>query len=170
MTATDPALRALAHPVRLRMLSLMWSAPMSAAELSRELDISHALASQHLRRLREAGLAELAEVREKRGGREQRYRTVHGSPLSDRRDATPLLTEALAENLRARSPRRVPGAEGVTADVELWVAPETWERFRGDLADLLANLHAAAVPPHSPGSVGVGATIMAFPLADPPPA
>ncbi|MEV1205735.1 winged helix-turn-helix domain-containing protein, partial [Microbispora rosea] len=45
MAEGDPRLRALAHPVRLRMLSLMWGAPMSAAELSRELGISHALAS-----------------------------------------------------------------------------------------------------------------------------
>ncbi|MGW2857569.1 helix-turn-helix domain-containing protein, partial [Streptomyces sp. NPDC001215] len=59
MTDTDPVLRALAHPVRLRMLSLMWPGPMSAAELARELDISHALASQHLRRLDTVGLVEL---------------------------------------------------------------------------------------------------------------
>ncbi|MGW5673350.1 helix-turn-helix domain-containing protein, partial [Micromonospora sp. NPDC003776] len=56
VSTTDPRLRALAHPVRLRMLSLLWGAPLSAAALARELAISHALASQHLRRLDAAGL------------------------------------------------------------------------------------------------------------------
>ncbi|OPG04279.1 winged helix-turn-helix domain-containing protein, partial [Microbispora sp. GKU 823] len=88
MAEADPRLRALAHPVRLRMLSLMWGAPMSAAELSRELGISHALASHHLRCLDEAGLAELAGVRVRRGGRERRYRAAGGTPLTERGTAS----------------------------------------------------------------------------------
>lgn len=168
MTATDPLLRALAHPVRLRMVSLVWNAPLSAAELARELGISHALASQHLRRLDAAGLVELAEVRANRGGRERRYRAVHGSPLSDQRhEGAPLIAEALAHNLRARAGRRAPGAEGVTSDAELWVAPEVWDDFRGRLAALLDELHRSARAPHAPGTVGIGATVMAFPLAEP---
>ncbi|QNA74227.1 winged helix-turn-helix transcriptional regulator [Streptomyces sp. So13.3] len=162
VTTTDPALRALAHPVRLRMLSLMWAAPLSAAELSRELGISHALASQHLRRLDAAGLVELTEVRSHRGGRERRYRTVHGTPLSNRQDGAPLLAEALAHNLRDRAARRAPGQDGVTSDAELWVAPEAWDTFRTRMAELLADLHEAARAPHTPGSVLLGATVMAF--------
>lgn len=168
MTATDPLLRALAHPVRLRIVSLVWNAPLSAAELARELGISHALASQHLRRLDEVGLVELAEVRANRGGRERRYRAVHGSPLSDQRhEAAPLLAEALARTMRDRAGRRAPDAEGVTTDAELWVAPEVWDGFRRRLAALLDELHAAAQAPHAPGTVGVGATVMAFPLREP---
>jgi len=114
MTATDPLLRALAHPVRLRIVSLVWNVPMSAAELARELGVSHALASQHLRRLDAVGLVELAEVRANRGGRERRYRAVHGSPLSDQRhEAAPLLAEALAGNLRDRAARRAPDRPAV---------------------------------------------------------
>src|SRR5262245_45416651 len=130
VTATDPRLRALAHPVRLRMLSLMWSAPFSAAELARELAISHALASQHLRRLDATGLVELAEVRPHRGGQERRYQTVHGTPLSDQHEGTPLVAESLAHNLRDRAGRRAPGTDGVTTDAELWVRPETWQETR----------------------------------------
>jgi DNA-binding transcriptional ArsR family regulator len=167
MPATDPLLRALAHPMRLRMVSLVWNAPMSAAELARELGVSHALASQHLRRLDAAGLVELAEVRANRGGRERRYRAVHGSPLSDQRpEAAPLLAEALSHTMRERAGRRAPDSEGVASDVELWVAPEVWEDFRRKLAALLGQLHEAAQAPHAPGTVGVGATVMAFPLAD----
>jgi DNA-binding transcriptional ArsR family regulator len=165
MTATDPTLRALAHPVRLRMLNLIWTTPMSAAELSRELGVSHALASQHLRRLAAVGLAELAEVRPNRGGQERRYRTVQGSPLSDQREGTPLLAEALSLTLRDRAARRAVEREGVTADAELWVSPDAWDDFRHRLAALLVTLHDAARAPHAPDTVHVGATVMAFPLS-----
>ncbi|MFC1408055.1 ArsR/SmtB family transcription factor [Streptacidiphilus sp. N1-12] len=168
MKDTDPVLRALAHPLRLRMLTLMWPGPMSAAELARELDVSHALASQHLRRLDGVGLVELAEERTHRGGRERRYRTVHGSPLSDQRDANPLLAETLAHALRERAPRRAPDSEGVTADGELWVDPATWHDIRTRLAALTDELHAAARPAHTPGTAPVGITLMAFPLQERP--
>src|SRR6476659_9549606 len=49
------SLRALAHPVRLQMLSLLTGAPMSAAEVARELGLTHANASYHLRQLLAAG-------------------------------------------------------------------------------------------------------------------
>jgi DNA-binding transcriptional ArsR family regulator len=168
MTATDPLLRALSHPVRLRIVSLVWNAPLSAAELARELEISHALASQHLRQLAAAGLVELAEVRANRGGRERRYRAVHGSPLSDQQgEGTLLIAEALAHNLRARAGRRAAGGQGVTSDAELWVTPEVWDGVRDRLAALMTELHDAAQHPHSPGTIGIGATLMAFPMAEP---
>ncbi|MGW0431819.1 ArsR/SmtB family transcription factor [Micromonospora sp. NPDC003197] len=168
MTATDPRLRAMAHPVRLRMISLMWSAPLSAAELARELDISHALASQHLRKLHAAGFVELVEVRAHRGGRERRYRTtVRGTPLSDEQAGTPLVAESLAHNLRERAGRRAPATAGVTTDAELWVAPEIWDDIRQRLAAIMAELHDAAQAPHAPGTVRVGTTLMAFLLDEP---
>jgi DNA-binding transcriptional ArsR family regulator len=162
MSDVDPVLRALGHPTRLRMLSLMWAGPMSAAALAAELGISHGLASQHLRTLDRAGLVELAEVREKRGGRERRYRTVKGSPLSDRTDASPLLTEALVGNLRQRLTMRVPDSESVVTDAELWISPELWTEYRTRLRDLMAALHEDSQPPRTPGTTPIGATLMAF--------
>ncbi|GAA4494904.1 hypothetical protein GCM10023191_034810 [Actinoallomurus oryzae] len=163
MTEVDPVLRALAHPLRLRMLSLMWPGPMSAAELARELDVSHALASQHLRRLDAAGLVELAEERMRRGGRERRYRTVRGAPLSEH---GPLLAETLAHTLRERIGRRADDGEKVIVDAELWVDPRTWQDFLARLAELTAGLHDAARPPHSPGTTPVGVSVMAFALQE----
>ncbi len=148
------------------MLNLMWPGPMSAAELARELDVSHALASQHLRRLDGVGLVELAEERNHRGGRERRYRTVHGSPLSNQRESTALLAETLAHTLRERAARREHASEGVTVDGELWVDPQTWQNVRQRLADLAAELHDAARPAHTPGTTPVGITVMAFPLQE----
>ncbi|MGW0971235.1 ArsR/SmtB family transcription factor [Streptomyces sp. NPDC002516] len=168
MTDTDPVLRALAHPVRLRMLSLMWPGPMSAAELARELEISHALASQHLRRLDAVGLVALAEERTRRGGRERRYRTVQGTPLSDQHEGTPMLAETMARTLRERALRRAEDGEGVTVDAELWVDPRTWQDIRRRLAEVATELHEAARPPHTPGTVPLGVSMMAFPLQDVP--
>jgi DNA-binding transcriptional ArsR family regulator len=159
---TDPVLRALGHPTRLRMLTMMWSGPMSAASLAAELGISHGLASQHLRTLDRAGLVELAEVRQKRGGREKLYRTVKGSPLSDRHDATPLLIEAYISNLRDRLARRVPDSAWTVTDAELWLTPEVWNEYRKRLLELTYELHEQALPPRSPGTTPIGMTVLAF--------
>ncbi|GAB1507991.1 ArsR family transcriptional regulator [Actinophytocola sp. KF-1] len=161
----DPVLRALGHPTRLRMLSLMWSGPLSAAALAAELGISHGLASQHLRTLDRAGLVQLVEVRAKRGGRERLYRTVKGSPLSDRTDASPLLTEAMVNNLRQRLAQRAPGSEMVVTDAELWLDPEVWLDVRKRLHDLMHELHEHSRPPRTPGTTPIGATLMAFEMS-----
>jgi DNA-binding transcriptional ArsR family regulator len=169
VTETDPVLRALAHPLRLRILTLIWPAPMSAAELARELGVSHALASQHLRRLDAVGLAELAEERVVRGGRERRYRAVRGTPLSDQHQGSWLLAETMAHTLRERVTRRAPEATGVTVDAELWLDPELWESARARLAALAVELHEAARPVRTPGTTPVSLSLMAFPLQDTPP-
>ncbi len=161
----DPVLRALGHPTRLRMLTMMWSGPMSAAGLAAELGISHGLASQHLRRLDRAGLVELAEVRPKRGGRERLYRTVKGSPLSDRREASPLLVEAMITNLRGRVAAWRPGCGAVVSDADLWLTPEQWADTRKRLHDLTTEMHELARPPHTPGTVPVGLTVLGFEMS-----
>ena len=68
------ALRAMAHPLRLQILSLLTGAELSAAEVARELDITHANASYHLRVLLEAGELEIASEERIRGGNAKRYR------------------------------------------------------------------------------------------------
>ncbi len=62
-------LRALAHPVRLRMLAGLTRRACNVSQLWRRLGISQPLASQHLRRLRRAGL-----VRGERRGQQTCYR------------------------------------------------------------------------------------------------
>jgi DNA-binding transcriptional ArsR family regulator len=170
----DPVLRALGHPTRLRMLTMMWSGPMSAAGLAAELGISHGLASQHLRTLDRAGLVELSEVRPKRGGRERLYRTVKGSPLSDQQAAQPLLVEAMITNLRERVAAWRPGSDAAVTDADLWLTPEQWRDARKRLRDLTAELHELAAPPRAAGTVPIGLTLMAFEMQgrgpEPPPA
>ena len=69
-------LRATAHPVRLEMLSLLTGAELSAAEVARELGITQANASYHLRLLRTAGLLEEAGQEKVNGGTAKRYRAL----------------------------------------------------------------------------------------------
>src|SRR6187200_452561 len=69
-------LRATAHPIRLEMLSLLTGAALSAAEVARELGITQANASYHLRLLRTAGLLEEAGQEKVNGGTAKRYRAL----------------------------------------------------------------------------------------------
>ena len=73
-TEAVSTLRAIAHPLRLRMLSLLTGAELVAAEVARELDITHANASYHLRVLLEAGVVVVAGEEKIRGGVAKRYR------------------------------------------------------------------------------------------------
>ncbi|HEY0238874.1 MAG TPA: helix-turn-helix domain-containing protein [Friedmanniella sp.] len=65
---TDPvALRALAHPVRLQLYALVGrEGTLTAADAAKQLDISHALASHHLRQLAKYGYLEPAEASDSR--------------------------------------------------------------------------------------------------------
>lgn len=62
-TVSDPlALRAFAHPLRLELHGLVArEGTLTAADAARQLDISHALASHHLRQLAKYGFVEPAE-------------------------------------------------------------------------------------------------------------
>lgn len=168
------ALRARAHPLRLRMLSLLTGAALSAAELARELEVSQALASYHLRQLADAGLVELAEERSHRGGRERRYRHRVGSgtdgPVSDvpasDEEGQALFIEAVAVELRRRGSRRASGRRGLTIDAELWVDPQDWEEARQAIAAAGIVLHERARRPHEPGSLHVNTTVVMFAMLD----
>jgi DNA-binding transcriptional ArsR family regulator len=163
-------LRAIAHPVRLRILSLLTGAPMSAAEVARELGLTHANASYHLRVLVAAG--ELVEAGEEkiRGGVAKRYRHPWDRSRPGRRrhaeQDRELYVRAMAEELVRRSRQRRKGARGVDADAELWVSSEEWDRARELVAEAARVLHAAAQPPRTPGALHVNLTAVLFEMAD----
>src|SRR6266853_2336357 len=75
MTGLDciVALKALGEESRLRILRLLFKAPLSVTEISERLHASHYNISKHLRIMREAGLL----VTEKQG--KQRLYTVAGN-------------------------------------------------------------------------------------------
>lgn len=150
------ALRARAHPVRLRMLSLLTGAAMSAAELGRELGISQALASYHLRFLVNAGALELAEEVSNRGGRERRYRYraerptgVPGKQATSSPEGYELLLTAALDELRRRQRQRDPDAPTLMVDAELWVTDEQWVAFRKAVGEASVRLHNQAAKPRT---------------------
>jgi DNA-binding transcriptional ArsR family regulator len=163
------AMRATAHPLRVRILSLLTGAEMSAAEVARELGVTHANASYHLRLLADAGLLVEAGEEKIRGGVAKRYR----HPWEDasikkgtRAEATAFL-RAVTSDLARRYEHRATGQRHVISDAAVWVTPETWARV-SDLVEQAATLvHAEARPPRTPGTVHVNLTTAAFRMDDP---
>jgi predicted ArsR family transcriptional regulator len=147
------------------MLSLLTGAPMSAAELARELGVSQALASYHLRFLVEADAVELAEEVVNRGGRERRYRYRTGGEAALAGagvEGHELMLTAAVEELRRRHADRAPGGTALTIDAELWVAEDEWRAFRDAVRAAGVRLHEQAARPRTPGTRHVNATVLLF--------
>ena len=170
LTDTDAisSMRAVAHPVRLRILSLLTARAMSAAEVARELELTHANASYHLRFLHEAGEL-LVEGEEKiRGGVAKRYRYV----AVDKPRTTPVTSEDMIAYVHAISTevtRRVVDrrkAPSHWVDIETWVEPEVWDEVLALANRASALLHSGARAPRSEGAVHVSYSGMAFPMED----
>lgn len=162
-------LRALSHPLRLRILALVTGKGMSSAELARELEMNHAAVSFHVRQLVAAGFLELAETRSVRGGQERRYRqrVLTGSEWvpEDHR----LMVSAIAEELT----RRVADGSGawkLFSDAELWVDRTVWDDARRRIAAAMQDLDDAAAAPHADGTVHVSATALLLEVGEPAPA
>jgi DNA-binding transcriptional ArsR family regulator len=165
-------LRALAHPVRLRILSLLTATPMTAAEVARELRLTHANASYHLRQLLDAGVIKVAGTERIRGGKAKRYRYDADHSLRRRGPEPPagagtardhqLLYAALAAELQRRVTQLRSIRGSFLADAELWVDPRDWDDVREKISSAATDLHRAAKPARSPGTIHVNATIALF--------
>lgn len=165
-------LRALAHPVRLRMLSLLTGAELTAAEVARELELTHANASYHLRQLLAAGLLVIAGEERIRGGAAKRYRydldrdprwSKDAPERPETAESYQLMYAAVATELRRRTAHRAPGPGHLT-DAEVWVDPADWEAVREQVEVASDRLHRAARPPRTPGTILVNATMALFPM------
>ncbi len=173
---TDDAvrrLRAAAHPLRLRMLSLLTGTELSAAEVARELGVSHANASYHLRRLLDAGELVVAGEEEIRGGVAKRYRHPWRA-VADREQPPPgtgtddqaAYVRAMAAELVRRHDHARLGPPRQFCDAELWVSDGDWSEVR-DLVERAGRLlHERARPPRTAGTQKVALTIAAFGLQD----
>jgi DNA-binding transcriptional ArsR family regulator len=176
---TRSALRAVAHPVRLRILSLLTGAELSAAEVARELGLTHANASYHLRVLADAREVVVAGEEKIRGGVAKRYRHPwedhpsysQGPPRTPTPDEDrDLYVRAMAEELVRRSRLRKPGTRQALTDAELWVTPEVWERASALVEEASHLLHAEARPPRAKDTLHVNLTAALFQMqTDPSP-
>ncbi len=159
------SLRAIAHPLRLRILSLLTGTQLSAAEVARELDVTHANASYHLRVLLDAGQLELASEERIRGGVAKRYRHPWRQPpregrvsSADREAGARVLAEELVRRVRLA----VPGRRALFTDAELWVTDADLDAVRYSLHEASGRLHDSARPPRTEGTSPVALTIAFF--------
>ena len=157
-------LRATAHPVRLRILSLLTAEAMSAAEVARALGITHANASYHLRQLHDAGELVVESEEKIRGGVAKRYRYDATREVADR--SSPVhdriaYARATALEVERRLLDAGPGS-GSSSDLEAWVPVEVWRRALDLMHEASHLLHAEARPAGTPETVHVSATSTAF--------
>jgi DNA-binding transcriptional ArsR family regulator len=167
------ALRAMAHPLRLRIMSLLTGAPLTAADVARELGISHANASYHLRNLLTGGLIVPAGEEKIRGGVAKRYRYVPGAERVDMHrpwtdDERRANYTAIAHELlrRLRTSRFGEGKSQLT-DGDLWLEPETWREITERVMAAMQDLHKAAKPPRTPGTIRTSTTLAMFEMKTP---
>ncbi|GAA5118045.1 hypothetical protein GCM10023339_29950 [Alloalcanivorax gelatiniphagus] len=160
-------LRATAHPVRLRILSLLTAEAMSAAEVARALDLTHANASYHLRVLHDIGELVIESEEKIRGGVAKRYRydatrdlPAQGAEVDDRI----AYARATAVEVERRLLEAAPG-HSASSDLEAWVPVEDWHRALELLHEASHLLHAAALPAGTPDTVHVSATSSAFTMS-----
>ena len=175
---TDEAtrnLRAIAHPVRLQILSLLTGAELSAADVARELDLTHANASYHLRVLLDAGELEIASEERIRGGDAKRYRHPWERDFGPQQrtvstEERPIYARAMAEELVRRSRlARTGRVRSRFSDAELWVTPEDYATVTEAIDRATLTLHGAARPPRSEGTMKVAFSTALFEM-DPGPA
>jgi len=167
---TKAHLRALAHPIRLRILSLLTGASLTAAEVARELELTHANASYHLRQLHSSGIIEVAGQERIHGGVAKRYRyDVEGElkkpavpPKDNDTRAHRLIYAAMATELNRRSALMRRSTRNHLTDAELWIDPEVWKGIRDRISEASHDLHRAAKPPRTPKAIRVNATIALF--------
>jgi hypothetical protein len=143
--------------------------------VARELGLTHANASYHLRQLLAVDQIEVAGEERIRGGAAKRYRYNVDREVRRHREAPgpeagpprQALYAALAAELtrRARQFRWAPEHQHFT-DAELWVAPEVWAEVRALVDEASARLHHAAKPPNTPGTIRGNASFVMFEMAN----
>ena len=175
--APDPrqaALRALAHPVRLRIMSLLTGASLTAADVARDLRITHANASYHLRNLLAGGLIVQDGEERIRGGAAKRYRYDagrdreydHETSRAVSADAQRALFAAAANELIRRTAEADWSVGGTMTDAELWVDPDVFREVRDRIARASRDLNDAARAPRTPGTVRISTTISMFRMTE----
>jgi DNA-binding transcriptional ArsR family regulator len=130
--------KALGHPVRHRMINLLRQRPATLRQLTAALGLTKGTIGYHVRVLREAGLIELVDSRQVRGGTEQYFALVAGAfRLAEDAGAGPefLINAALGEMLPER-----PGHPEHTLLRHIWLSPQ-------QAADLAAQLRGYASAP-----------------------
>ncbi|MFE7544089.1 ArsR/SmtB family transcription factor [Streptomyces platensis] len=139
--------KALGHPVRHRMVNVLRQRPATLRQLADVLGMSKGTIGYHVRVLREAGLVQLAETRQVRGGTEQYFALVsHGFKVHEDAAVGPefLINAALGEMLPSR-----PGHPSHTALRHLWLTDAEAHALEARLRAMAAEPHPTTDSAHS---------------------
>jgi DNA-binding transcriptional ArsR family regulator len=112
------AMRALAHPTRVRIKHMLAAGPLSASELARRLGIRVGSAQFHLRTLVRAGIVVPAGERVRRGGRELLFTVPEDTGVEVAVDAPPELRGQLLAAYTAELQRLLEASLRVGSGVE----------------------------------------------------
>jgi DNA-binding transcriptional ArsR family regulator len=160
-TSQGARLRALSHPLRLRILGIVTARPVSATEVAEATGVAHAAASYHLRQLAAAGLIRSVDERPRSGkrsaaGRPQQRYTMRLDAFGG---LGPRSARSLDRRLVSELERKLgePGTKRM-ADAEVWLAPADWSRVRALTDEATDIVHAKALRPASPRSKHVSVT------------
>lgn len=139
ITPTPQALRALAHPTRLRMLGMLrLDGPATATMLATRLGINTGQTSYHLRQLAQHGFIE--EAAERGNARDRWWQAVHQSTITGPTPERPEDQEAMGAYEQAVA---VIYAQQLQAAMEeLPLLPRAW-RDAGTLSDYHVRVTAA---------------------------
>ncbi|MFH8727568.1 ArsR/SmtB family transcription factor [Streptomyces termitum] len=173
------ALRVLAHPVRVNVLTLLRQrGPHTVGRVAAELGINPGSASYHLRRLAAGGL--IVEETGRGTGRERWWRSAHRQSVHDAADEpagghaagrayTQAVVLASAARLE-RAAREVPSLPqdwyeaGFHGDFVLRLTPDDVARLRSELFDVVSRYRASEAPDASGAAVPVALHLQGFPV------
>ncbi len=161
-------MRLVAHPLRLRLLSLLTGRAMSAAEAARELGETQANVSYHVRRLADGGLLELVDEVAIRGGTAKRYthRSDTGEALTDSdREGFLSLMQALSHQLTTRAASYRENTSFAFTDAHVSIPAEEWPRVQQLARELGHVIHELAERPTGDTAVRASLTVAAFETA-----
>lgn len=157
---TDPAVaKALAHPLRTRILAALESRTASPTELASELDAPLGVVSYHVRRLHTLKFLKLVRRVPRRGAVEHYYTTVAGPRITDEawvsipsivKQAT--ICAALAD-LGTQASAAAAGGGFDRADAHLTRAPVTvdgagWQEISRELSGMLDRIQEIEAKSH----------------------
>ncbi|MCM1976391.1 transcriptional regulator [Streptomyces sp. G1] len=172
------ALRVLAHPMRLNVLTLLRErGPSTATRIGDELGINPGAASYHLRRLASGGL--IVEEPDRGTGRERWWRSAHRQSIhdpaaapSEQREAGRAYTHAVAlaaaDRLR-RAAHEVPLLPQEWLDVAtfsdflLYLTPGDVDRMRAEIFEVISRYRHEESEARE-GSSPVALQVQAFPV------
>jgi DNA-binding transcriptional ArsR family regulator len=148
--ATPDEARALANPLRLRILRLCLDAELTNEELATALDRDAGTVLHHVRLLVETGFLEPApERRGKRGAIERPYRATGKSWTLDVGDS-PSMTLAFVDAFRAEIAESPPGGVPWSVRLAVRLRPDVRATFEQRLQDLAEELKDADDPGGEP--------------------